>query len=143
MRIWSIHPKYLDTKGLIALWREALLAKHVLMGKTKGYKNHPQLSRFKDADNPLDAINYYLANIYQEAVDRGFNFSHDKVDFNFRNCSMNVSKGQIEFEMDHLLKKLKERNFSKYEIVKKEKNIESHPLFKEVEGDIAYWEKVN
>ena len=40
MRIWSLHPKYLDAKGIVALWRETLLAKHVLEGKTKGYKNH-------------------------------------------------------------------------------------------------------
>jgi len=46
MRIWSLHPKYLDAKGLVALWRDALLARHVLQGKTTGYKNHPQLNRF-------------------------------------------------------------------------------------------------
>jgi hypothetical protein len=40
MRKWSIHPQYLDTKGLEALWREALLAKNVLEVKTKGYRNH-------------------------------------------------------------------------------------------------------
>jgi len=44
MRIWSLHPKYLDSKGMVALWREALLAKQVLLNKTKGYKNHPQLN---------------------------------------------------------------------------------------------------
>jgi len=38
MRLWTIHPKYLDAKGLVALWRETLLAKHVLEGKTPGYK---------------------------------------------------------------------------------------------------------
>ena len=38
MRLWSIHPKYLGTKGLVALWREALLAQKVLQGNTKGYK---------------------------------------------------------------------------------------------------------
>ncbi len=68
MRIWSIHPKYLDTKGLVALWRETLLAKNVLTGNTKGYKNHPQLLRFKNTENPLDAINQYLTEIYKEAV---------------------------------------------------------------------------
>ena len=39
MRLWSIHPKYLDCKGLVALWREALLAKKVLRGKTRKYAN--------------------------------------------------------------------------------------------------------
>jgi len=76
MRIWSIHPKYLDPKGFVALWREALLAKNVLEGKTVGYRNHPQLERFKNSKNPLDAINQYLSNIYDESVDRHFNFHY-------------------------------------------------------------------
>jgi hypothetical protein len=29
-RIWSLHPKYLDARGLVALWREGLLAQAVL-----------------------------------------------------------------------------------------------------------------
>ena len=64
MRIWSLHPKYLDSKGLVALWRETLLAKHVLEGKTKGYKNHPQLNRFKEIKDPIGVINQYLSEIY-------------------------------------------------------------------------------
>jgi len=67
MRLWSLHPKYLDSKGLVALWRETLLAKHVLEGKTKGYRNHPQLDRFKLSEDPLAAINYYLQMIYEES----------------------------------------------------------------------------
>jgi hypothetical protein len=43
MRLWSLHPQYLDPQGLVALWREALLAQAVLRGKTRGYKHHPQL----------------------------------------------------------------------------------------------------
>lgn len=56
MRIWSLHPKYLDTKGLVALWRETLLAQHVLSGKTKRYKNHPQLARFKNVNTRLTLL---------------------------------------------------------------------------------------
>ena len=37
MRLWTLHPKYLDPQGLVALWREALLARAVLQGKTRGY----------------------------------------------------------------------------------------------------------
>jgi len=74
MRIWSIHPEYLDTKGLVALWRETLLAKHVLEGKTKGYRNHPQLDRFKQVDKSIDAINQYLVAVYDEAFARGYRF---------------------------------------------------------------------
>lgn len=27
MRLWSLHPKHLDPQGLVALWREVLLAR--------------------------------------------------------------------------------------------------------------------
>ncbi len=46
MRLWLIPPKYLDCKGLVALWREGFLAKKVLSNQTRGYKNYPQLLRF-------------------------------------------------------------------------------------------------
>jgi Pyrimidine dimer DNA glycosylase (EC 3.2.2.17)/DNA-(apurinic or apyrimidinic site) lyase (EC 4.2.99.18) len=52
MRLWSIHPKYLDVQGLLGLWREGLLAQKVLLGETKGYRNHPQLIRFKRTSDP-------------------------------------------------------------------------------------------
>jgi hypothetical protein len=68
MRIWSLHPEYLDTKGLVSLWRETLLAKKVLEGKTEGYKNHPQLIRFKKSDNPLKHINQYLMKVNSEPI---------------------------------------------------------------------------
>lgn len=68
MRIWSIHPKYLDIKGLVALWRETLMAKHALEGKTRGYKNHPQLNGFKELKKPVDGINQYLTFVYDEAI---------------------------------------------------------------------------
>jgi hypothetical protein len=61
MRLWSLHPKYLDRAGLLAVWREGLLAQQVLMGNTKGYKNHPQLNRFKEqGDKVLLFISAYL-----------------------------------------------------------------------------------
>ena len=37
MRLWSLHPRCLDAKGLVALWREGLLAQEVLRGKTRDY----------------------------------------------------------------------------------------------------------
>ncbi len=84
MRIWSVHPKYLDAKGIVALWRETLLAKNVLEGNTKGYKNHPQLIRFKAVEKPLEAINQYLAEVWDEATRRGYNFDRNKIDFDFK-----------------------------------------------------------
>ena len=103
MRIWSIHPKYLDTKGLVALWRETLLAKHVLEGKTKGYRNHPQLDRFKHTDKPIESINEYLATVYNEALTRNYNFDKEKINWNFEPSILQVTTGQMEFEKKHLL----------------------------------------
>lgn len=143
MRIWSIHPKYLDAKGLVALWREALLAKHVLEGKTRGYKNHPQLKRFKATPNPVEAINQYLSVVYGEAVSRGYNFNRNKINWNFKPVKLSVTKDQLSFERSHLLNKLKIRDINKYnELVNKLKFI-SHPLFSIVKGEIEEWEIVN
>jgi hypothetical protein len=142
MRIWSIHPKYLDTKGLVALWRETLLAKNVLEGNTKRYKNHPQLIRFKNAEKPLQGINQYLSAVYQESLTRGYHFNIDKFNIDFHLQTLTVTQGQIEYEMQHLLKKLKTRDFKKYNESINQKNIQSHPLFKIIEGEIEEWEIV-
>ncbi len=75
MRLWSIHPQYLDPQGLVALWREALLAQAVLRGETRGYRNHPQLERFKEHAAPLAAISHYLQAVYAEATRRGYRFN--------------------------------------------------------------------
>src|SRR6188472_4158367 len=105
MRIWSLHPKYLDAKGLVALWRETLLAKHVLVGKTKGYNNHPQFNRFKRSKKPLDSINSYLAVIHDEALNRKYDFDKLKVDWSFRPASLPVTKGRLQYQSVHFLNK--------------------------------------
>ena len=142
MRIWSIHPKYLDTKGLVALWRETLLAKNVLEGKTKGYKNHPQLIRFKNSGNPLLSINKYLAAVYQESKIRGYHFNKDKFNVSHEQVNLTVTRGQIEYEIQHLLRKLKTRDTERYLRLLKETNNELHPLFKIIDGEIEEWEKI-
>ncbi|MFA7116666.1 MAG: pyrimidine dimer DNA glycosylase/endonuclease V [Bacteroidales bacterium] len=140
MRIWSLHPKYLDAKGLVALWRETLLAKNVLLGNTKGYKNHPQLIRFKTKDNSIDSINQYLADVYEESQRRGYNFNKDKIDWHYSVSKIPVTKGQIQYEKNHLLKKLKIRDKEKFHKLLKETEMEVHPLFRVVEGEVAKWE---
>lgn len=143
MRIWSLHPSLLDQKGLTAVWRETLLAKHVLEGKTKGYKNHPQLLRFKQSTFALPAINHYLSNIQQEATARGYNFDKSKIDFeSFKEITdgyITVTSQQLEYEFQHLLKKLQLRDTAKFEAVKNTKP-HTHPLFRVVEGGIEGWE---
>lgn len=141
MRIWSLHPKYLDTKGLVALWRETLLAKNVLENKTKGYKNHPQLERFKNSDSPLENINYYLSIVFDEARRRNFVFNETKF-IRINICKeIFVNDGQLVYEMNHLINKLKLRDPLKLEEIKKIRKIEAHPLFKISKGDIETWEK--
>lgn len=140
MRLWSLHPKHLDTKGLVALWREALLAQHVLEGKTTGYKNHPQLNRFKASEKPVDAINQYLSEIYIEASSRGYNFDRNKINWDFKSSSISVTNGQMDYEVKHLLNKLKIRDVEKYKQLSELKTFENHPLFAVVEGPIEDWE---
>ena len=140
MRIWSLHSKYLDSKGLVALWRETLLAKHVLEGKTKGYKNHPQLIRFKESHNPIHAINQYLAFIHEEATLRGYKFNSSKFSKDFKQQTITVTKGQVIYESKHLLKKLRTRDPKKYNVYKNITDFEILPIFKLVDGDIESWE---
>lgn len=140
MRIWSLHPKYLDTKGLVALWREALLAKKVLEGKTRGYKNHPQLNRFKKAKNPVRLINQYLSEVHNEATVRNFHFDKKKINPAFRKSTIPVTTGQVNHEVKHLLNKLKKRDYNKYKELKSLSVFEINPVFKSEDGETEEWE---
>ena len=144
MRLWSLNPKYLDSKGLLAVWREGLLAKKVLEGRTKGYKNHPQLIRFKNFEEPLSAINSYLYYIFLESQHRGYSFNESKISFIKSRKTITITKGQLKYELEHLLKKLKIRDQKKFNEVKNLNlsKIETNPIFKVIEGKIEHWEKV-
>jgi hypothetical protein len=143
MRLWSLSLKYLDRQGLLAVWREGLLAKKVLAGKTKGYKNHPQLNRFKESDDALAGINSYLFEIYQEAEKRGYKFSIEKIEnLKVLNKKIKVNSGQVIYEFSHLLNKLKVRDIKRYRELKDIKKPAVNNLFKVVKGDIEDWEKI-
>jgi len=129
MRIWSIHPKYLDSKGLVALWRESLLAKEVLKGKTKGWKKHPQLNRFKLHKNPVRAINTYLFHVWKESKKRGYNFNKNKIEKFFTNKRIEITREQIMIEFEQLKSKLKKRDPEKYKDILKIKDPETNPVF--------------
>lgn len=142
MRLWFIHPQYLDAKGLVALWREALLAKKVMEGKTLGYKNHLQLNRFKTTKNAINCINQYLSVIYYEAIRRGYCFDKMKIDWNFKPVKLPVSDGQVKYETKHLLNKLKVKDKRKYRELIIKKEILTHLLFEKTEGEIEDWEVI-
>ncbi len=141
MRLWSLHPKYLDRQGLVALWREALLAQAVLRGETRGYRNHPQLNRFKNHTAPLAAISLYLEAVHSEAVARGYAFNESKIKPAQSPAALTVTTGQIEFEWKHLLAKLKVRNPETYRSWEAVELPETHPLFSMRSGDIESWER--
>jgi len=142
MRLWSIHPKYLDPKGLVALWREALLAQKVLAGQTRGYTHHPQLIRFKENPHPEKIIALYLNAVCDEADQRGYQFDRKKINSRPRiGTQLTVTRGQIQFENDHLFRKLENRHPEFYEKLSKVKRIQPHPLFRIIPGERAFWER--
>ena len=128
--MWTVHPRYLDVKGLLALWRESLLAQKVLMGKTKGWRNHPQLGRFKEHPDPVSAIGFYLYYVYKEGKRRGYNFKKEKI---YRESLkvpvIKVSKEWVFLEFKQLKHKLKTRDPKKYKQLLKVKEIELNPIF--------------
>jgi len=138
MRLWSLHPEHLDPQGLVALWRESLLAQAVLAGRTRGYTNHPQLDRFRAQPNPLACVATYLCEIAREASRRGYSFDESKVRDERTRKKLPVTRGQLEYEWTHLAAKLRRRS-PRWEIATEPR---VHPLFVIVEGDVESWERV-
>lgn len=143
MRLWSLHPRYLDPQGLVALWREALLARAVLCGKTRGYRSHPQLERFRSHVAPRSAISCYLKGVHAEATARGYSFDRTKIGRALSQAPILVTAGQVEYEWRHLLRKLAIRNPALHEQWRTVGAPECHPLFRVQAGGIEQWERVN
>jgi hypothetical protein len=142
MRLWSLHPRYLDPQGLVALWREALLAKAVLRGETRGYRHHPQLERFQALAAPRSAINFYLAAVHVEAQARGYSFDGSKVGPVRAVKRIAVTTGQISHEWRHLLRKLARRSPGVYRQYRSVRDPECHPMFRPRPGPVEPWERV-
>ena len=143
MRLWSLHPRYLDAKGLVALWREALLAQKVLTGSTRGYRNHPQLERFRAHPAPDNAITAYLHNVRDEATQRGYNFDRTRIHLTHRHATpIEVTEGQLCYELAHLTAKLKRRAPAALERLQGITVPDPHPSIVAVPGPIASWERL-
>lgn len=141
MRIWSVHPSFLDGKGLVACWRETLLAQAVLAGRTRGYTRHPQLTRFRGLDDPNAAIGIYLTALADEADARGYHFDRSRIDLPGPvGSTLPVTAGQLAFEWDHLQAKLAQRS---PEVAARwyDARPAPHPLFHVVPGDVESWER--
>lgn len=141
MRLWSLHPRYLDPQGLVALWREALLARAVLRGTTRGYRRHPQLERFRSSSSPRWAINGYLAAVHAESVRRGYTFDRTKLGPVRDVEPIPVTRGQLRHEWTHLLAKLRHRNPSIYHELHHLTSPACHPSFHLRPGPVASWER--
>ena len=141
MRLWSLHPRYLDPQGLVALWREALLAREVLRGRTRGYRAHPQLHRFRGCVSPLKAIDAYLREVHGEATRRGYRFDASKLARRARVEPIPVTEGQLAYEWEWLLAKLAQRSAALHRQHRTLEGPEAHPLFIVCEGSVAAWER--
>lgn len=142
MRLWSLHPQYLDAKGLVALWREALLAQAVLAGKTRGYRHHPQLARFRASSAPRKYIATYLREVHAEAARRGYRFDGRKIGRAGKLPPLTVSRGQLNYEWAHLIRKLRKREPARARQFAAAGIPEPHPLFRVIAGGIADWEVI-
>jgi hypothetical protein len=142
MRLWSLHPSYLDAKGLVALWREGLLARKVLLGQTRGYRQHPQLLRFKAHADPIRAIDGYLWVVHEESVRRGYHFDSGKLGEKPRGIKLSVTDGQLKYEFEHLRRKLKQRDKDRFRQIASVETPQTHPLFRVVAGEVEEWERV-
>ena len=141
MRLWTLHPKYLDRRGLVALWREALLAQAVLRGRTIGYTHHPQLARFCASPSPVAAIATYLRVVRADAASRGYDFDASRISRAREAGLVAVTRGQLEFEWSHLITKLARRDRRWRAELTRVKQPEPHPLFRIVPGDVEPWER--
>ena len=156
MRLWSLHPRYLDRQGLTAAWREALLAQAVLAGRTKGYRSHPQLRRFACTSDPMGAIGAYLEALADEATGRGYRYDRSRIDRPTTggdgtgtrwDGAIEATTGQVEYEWGHLDAKLRLRSPDwlaglETRCEAADARCEAHPVFRVIEGPVADWEVV-
>ena len=143
MRLWSLHPKYLDAKGIVALWREALLAQAVMLGRTRGYTRHPQLERFRAHEDPAGAIGTFLVHVAREAAARDYAFDTARIHCPHAEVRLTVTSGQIEYEAMHLAAKLAVRDPGRLgQLAAPPAPLEPHPMFRVRRGPVADWERI-
>jgi Pyrimidine dimer DNA glycosylase len=141
MRLWTVHPRYLDAKGLTAAWREALLAQKVLAGATRGYRQHPQLIRFRSHPEPIQAVGTFLTGLAVEAERRGYCFDVNRILEPGTVALIEETEGQLLYEWAHLREKLHRRAPDLHRQFRGIIIPEPHPLFRIIPGGIREWER--
>lgn len=119
------------------------MAQSVLRGRTNGYTRHPQLVRFLRTQTPVKSIAVYLRVIQREGKQRGYQFDSSKIARGGQVELIVATKGQLQFEWDHLLMKLRQRNPKWYKELNLVRSVEPHPLFKIIPGGVEEWEKIS
>ncbi len=141
MRLWTLNPEYLDARGLVAAWREALLAQAVLRGRTLGYRTHPQLVRFRDSRSPVASIGCYLTGLHDEASRRGYRFDRRRIARPGRRTRLRATVGQLAYEWEHLRAKLAVRDPAWLAGLPLVARPAAHRIFRVVPGQVERWEK--
>lgn len=136
MRLWTLHPKYLDSEGLMAVWRDALRARRLLKEETDGDSDHPQLTRFRETDHPADAIECYLQTVFEEARERDVSFDASKLHTPVRNVRIEETEDRLLYEWHRLLDKLRERQPPLFRKIKDLERPDAHPMFTIIEDDV-------
>jgi hypothetical protein len=129
-----LHTKYLDRQGLLALWREAFLAQKVLQNRTRGYRHHPQLLRWKAQSDPEAAIAAYLRGVHAEASARGYAFDENKIAARKASPRIRCQRGQLTYELNHLKAKLQRRDRERFLAHERLKSPQAHPLIQNRAG---------
>jgi hypothetical protein len=143
MKLWSLHPSYLDIQGLHTVWQEGLLGMMIMENQDAGFQNDPQLIRFWLSGDPMGILGFYLSEIYNEAKNRGFNFDDYKLQKINNSLTISVNSGQIDYEALELMNILQKRDKEKFRELNQifqQKSVKTHPLFYIIEGPVEKWE---
>lgn len=109
----------------------------MLKGQTSGYGHHPQLLRFRETSHPVGFIAEYLRFVRTEAACRGYRFAGGKISRARAPGNLAVTRGQLQFEWRHLVKKVNVRDPKWAARLSSVKRPRPHPLFRVVPGQAA------
>lgn len=130
MSLWSVHPRYLDNKGLISAWNRGLQLQKQLSTEPARNTGNSQLIMFSRQEKPLHAIGSYLSFIASEGCRRGYKFTHEKILYpNFDEELLPIDSEQLRSENQMLQNRLKTRDKNRYQQLSSQSWPETHPLF--------------
>jgi hypothetical protein len=111
-------------------------------GDTRGWRNHPQLDRFKDHSETMDAIGFYPLKIREEASFRGHSYDGSKIRRPINRVALtSITTGQLLYEFSLLLERTRLRMPAWHEKLREVYDLpKAYPLFEVVEGDVGRWE---